>query len=153
MYQHPDSGVELPDVIGPYRRGEVAPYEGSPGETGVAIAYHAPDAEGTVFIRRLAPDSKKTAAELIEENLTLVKALEQNGTYTNVTVFQSSGTGDRSGWARAAFTAHSKEAFLLSFVYCAVRSGYAFKVRLTARQLKAEEFQAFVKTVQEHLDR
>jgi hypothetical protein len=151
MYRHSDTGLELPDNIGSYKQGQIGSYPTSSGQTGIAIPYHSPDAEGTVFIRPLAPGSPETATDLIEENLSLVKSMEEAKKYTNVTVYRSSGVEERPGWQRAGFTTMSEGSILASLIFCSVQRGYAFKVRITARNL-SDEVKDFVKAVQELID-
>jgi hypothetical protein len=151
MYCHPETGIELPDTIGSYQLGQVGSYPTSDGQTGIALPYHAPDAEGTVFIRPMAPNSSETAWDLIEENLTLVKAMEANGKYTNVTFYRSSGVEERPGWHRAGFTTQSGGSILVSLIFCSIQRGHAFKIRITARKL-TEEVKTFVAAVQEIID-
>jgi hypothetical protein len=151
MYRHSESGIELPDSIGSYQQGQIGSYLTSSGQTGMAIPYHAPGAEGTVFIRPLGPDSRETTSDLIEENLSLVKAMETNGKYTNVTTYRSSGVDERLSWEKAGFTAKSDDSFLVSLIFCSVQRGFAFKIRITARSLSAE-VNAFVQTLQELID-
>jgi hypothetical protein len=149
MYCHSETGIELPDNIGSYKQGQMGSYPTSDGQTGIAIPYHA---EGTVFIRPLAPDSPETALDLIQENLNLVKAMEAQGKYSNVTTFRSSGVDERPGWERAGFTTKSEKSILVSLIFCSVRKGFAFKVRITARNL-TEDVKAFVAAVQEIIDK
>lgn len=151
MYRHSETGLELPDTIGSYKQGQIGSYPTSSGQIGMAIPYHAPDAEGTVFIRPLAPHSPETASDLIEENLNLVKAMEANGKYSNVSTYRSSGIDERPGWERAGFASKSNESIFVSLIFCSVQRGYAFKVRITARNL-TEEIKAFVTVVQELID-
>jgi hypothetical protein len=151
MYRHSETGIELPDNVGSYKLGQIGSYPTSSGQTGVAVPYHAPGAEGTVFIRPLGPDSPETASDLIEENLNLVKAMEANGKYSNVTTFRSSRVDERPGWERAGFTTKSNDSILLSLIFCSVQRGYAFKVRVTASNL-SEELKAFISAVQELID-
>jgi hypothetical protein len=151
MYRHTGTGIELPDTIGPYQQGQIGSYPTSTGQTGIAIPYHAPGVEGTIFIRPLESHSRETAADLIEENLNLVKTMEANGKYTNVTTYRSSGVDERPGWERAGFTTKSDSSFLVSLIFCSVQRGYAFKVRITARNL-SEQINAFVQAVQKLID-
>ena len=151
MFRHAETGIELPDTIGTYKQGQMGSYPTSSGQTGIAIPYHAPDAEGTVFIRPLASDSPETAWDLIEENLNLVKAMEANGKYINVTVYRSSGVEERPRWHRAGFTTQSGNSILVSLIFCSIQRGHAFKVRITARKL-SEEVKDFVAVVQEIID-
>jgi hypothetical protein len=151
MYRHSETRLELPDTIGSYKQGQIGSYPTSSGQTGIAIPYHAPDAEGTVFIRPLGPDSRETASDLIEENLNLVKAMEASGKYSNVTAYRSSGIDERPGWERAGFTTKSNNSILVSLIFCSVQRGYAFKVRVTARNL-TEEVKAFVAAIQQLID-
>jgi hypothetical protein len=152
MYRHPETGIELPDNIGSYKQGQIGSYPTTDGQTGIAIPYHAEGAEGTVFIRPLAPNSPETASDLIQENLNLVKAMEAQGKYSNVTTFRSSGVDERPGWERAGFTTKSEKSFLVSLIFCSVQKGFAFKVRITARNL-TEEVKGFVAAVQEIIDK
>ena len=151
MYRHSESGIELPDNIGAYKQGQIGSYPTSSGRTGIAIPFHAPDAEGTVFIRPLGSGSHETASDLIEENLNLVKAMEANGKYSNVTTFRSSGADERPGWERAGFTANSQNSLLVSLIFCSVQRGFAFKVRITARKL-SEDAKTFIQAVLELID-
>jgi hypothetical protein len=151
MYHHIETGIKLPDAIGPYQQGQTGSYPTSSGQTGIAIPYHASGVEGTIFIRPLGPDSRETASDLIEENLNLVKAMEETGKYTNVTAYRSSGVDERPGWQRAGFTSKSDNSFMVSLIFCTVQRGYAFKVRITTRLL-TDGVNAFVKAVQELID-
>ena len=152
MYRHVETGIELPYNIGSYDQGQIATYPTSSGQTGIAIPYHATDAEGTVFIRPLGPDSAETASDLIEENLSLVKSMEAAGKYNKVTILGSrGGSHERPGWQRAGFTTQSNNSMLVSLIFCSVQKGHAFKIRVTARNL-TEEIKHFVTAVQELID-
>jgi hypothetical protein len=151
MYRHSETGIELPDFVGSFEQGQIGSYPTASGQTGVAIAYHAPGAEGTVFIRPLGPASRETASDLIEENLNLVKAMEANGKYSNVATYRSNRVDERPGWERAGFTTKSNDSVLVSLIFCSVQREYAFKVRVTARNL-TEEVKAFVTAIQVIID-
>lgn len=153
MYTHSETGIAFPKAIGSYQLGETKPYKGAPGEAGVAISYHAVDAEATIFIRHLSPEPLKTASDLVEESLTAAKEMEKNRIYKDVKIYRSSGAGDRPGWARAAFTARAESAFLMSFIHCRCQNGYLFKLRLTSRNPKDPGLQPFINSVQDLVDR
>ena len=152
MYKHSETGIEFPISVGSFKRGEIAAYLGGPNEKGMAIAYHSDGIEATVFIRHLAPDSRKTAFELVQENLALAKALEKEGKYVDLKIYESDGADERDGWKRAAFSAHIDKTFVMSFIYVKIKEGYAVKLRITGRKLKKEELEGFVKNIQEQVD-
>lgn len=153
MYIHSPIGIELPKVIGTFKLGDITPYKGNPEETGVALPYHSENMEATVYIKSLGSHSLQTPSELIKESLVVVKELEKQGTYKNVKIYESNAAEDRPGWKRAAFTAHMDKAFVMSFIYCTVKDGYAIKLRITCQKLENEELAGFVKTVQDQVDK
>ena len=104
-----------------------------------------------MFIRLFAFYFFETVSDLIEENLNLVKVMEVSGKYSNVTTYRSSGIDERPGWERAGFTTKSNDSILVSLIFCSVRRGYAFKVRVTARNL-TEDVKGFVAAMQELID-
>jgi hypothetical protein len=153
MYIHSQTGIELPKIIGTFKLGDITPYKGNPDETGVALPYHSENMEATIFIKSFGSHSLKTAPALIEESLAVVKELEKAGTYKDVKIYESNGAEDKPGWKRAAFTAHMDKAFVMSFIYCTVKDGYAIKLRFTCQKLKNDELTTFVKTLQDQVDK
>jgi len=151
MYYHSDTGIKLPDTVGPFQLGQAASYPTSSGQTGVAVPYHAREAEATVFIRPMESNSLESASDLLEENLSLVKRMEADGKYTNVNFYRSDGKEERPGWQRAGFTTKSNNLFRVSLIYCSVQRGHAFKIRVTAPN-PTEDVKSFVKAVQELID-
>lgn len=151
-FTHMETGISLPDTIAGTTRGEATNYEVSPGEQGVAIPYRADELEITVFIRRIDPKKITSAAMLIDETLANVKQLEASGTYSNLKLFKSADDPGTPGWSKAAFTARSDQAFLMSLIYATIRSDFAIKARITTPNPKnndsiqkfVEEFQKIV---------
>jgi hypothetical protein len=153
MYKHPETGIELPAAIGPFAQGKVAAYEVTPGQNGVAIPYHTPDAEATVFIRRLLPGSSQTASFFVEESLGVAKAMEKSGKYQKVKIYGFPPDLETDGWKRGAFTAHINNMIAMSFIYCRIKDGHAIKLRITCRNPKNPDWEAFAETVREQVDK
>jgi hypothetical protein len=143
-FSHMETGISLPDTIAGMTRGEATNYEASPGEPGVAIPYHTNEVEITIFIRRIDPKKVSSPAMVIEETLATVKQLEASGTYSNVKVFKSADDAGTPGWSKAAFTAQSNQAFLMSLIYATIRADYAIKARITTPNPKNDSIQKFV---------
>jgi len=147
-FSHMETGITLPDTIAGMTRGQATDYEASPGEMGVAIPYHANEVEVTVFIRRIDPKKVSSPAVVIEETLATVKQLEASGTYSNVKIFKSENDAGTPGWSKAAFTARSDQAFLMSLIYATIRTDYAIKARITTANPKNDSIQKFVEEFQ-----
>ena len=143
-FSHAETGISLPDTIAGFTRGDATKYEVAPGETGVAIPYHAPEVEVTIFIRHIDPQKITSPASLIEENLAVVKQLEASGTYSNVKIFKSADDSGTPGWSKAAFIADSEKGFLASFIYATLKADYAIKARITTTNPKNESVPKFV---------
>ena len=45
VYEEQHTGIKFPEKIGDCERGKITPYEAEPKKSGVAIEYHAPDAQ------------------------------------------------------------------------------------------------------------
>src|SRR5690349_6769308 len=149
MYKHPETGIEFPAAIGVFKRGDPAPYHGSPGEPGVAIPYGAKEIEATLYIRHLAAGATKTSADLLKESLVVARVMEHNPKYTGVRIFESTGENDRFGWRRGAFTARLDGAPILSFLYCRVKKDWAFKLRISSHTPGDRGFENFALIVQD----
>ena len=152
MYTHQETGIQLSKVIGSYQRGEARAYQDG-GRDGVAIPYHSDTVEATIFIIRLGADSQMTAVDLVQESLDAVKQLEQDGKYSELKIFQGDGAVDRSGWKRAAFTAHVDGGLIVSLIYCILfHNQYAVKLRGTTGNPKfIPSLQDFVRAVQDQI--
>src|SRR5262245_6544605 len=98
MYIHSQTGIELPQSIGTSKLRDITPYKANPDETGVALAYHSQSMEATVYIKSLGSHALKTATDLVEESLAVVKELEKAGTYKDVKIYASNGAEDKPGW-------------------------------------------------------
>jgi len=153
VYKEQRSGIEFPDLIGACKRGNVTPYGVEPAKAGVAIQYEAVDAEITVYVRSLGDDAHKTSADLLADALAGVKALEAKGEYANVKIYGFSPDKEKRGWKSAAFTSSSTNRYLVSFVYCKVTPEFFVKIRATTGNPKNDLLQAFVKELQELVDR
>src|SRR5947199_335473 len=103
VYKENRTGIEFPETIGTYKRGKATPYEAEPGKPGVAVEYRAEDAEVTVYVRALGNEAGKTSAEFLKDTLAGIKALEAQGKYSNVKIYESNSDKERSGWKSAAF--------------------------------------------------
>jgi hypothetical protein len=144
-YSHMETGISLPEAIAGMTRGEATHYEVTPGEPGVAIPYHASEVEITIFIRRIDPKKFTSPAMLIDETLANVKQLEASGTYSNLKLFKSADDPGTPGWSKAAFTARSDQAFLMSLIYATIRADFAIKARITTPNPKNNDsIQKFV---------
>jgi hypothetical protein len=152
VYKEQRTGIEFPETIGTYRRGKATPYEAEPGKAGVAIEYRAEDAEVTIYVRALGNEARKTSAEFLKDSLAGVKALEAQGKYSNVKIYEFSSDKEKPGWKSAAFTSSSTNRFLISFIYCTVASGHFVKIRATSGNPKNELLQSFTKSLQEIVD-
>jgi hypothetical protein len=117
-YKEQRSGIEFPETISAYKRGKVTPYEAEPGKAGVAIEYRSEDAEATVYVRATADSDYKTSEEFLKDTLAGIKALEAQGQYPNVKIYEFSADKERPGWKSAAFTSSSPNRFIISFIYC-----------------------------------
>jgi hypothetical protein len=153
IYVEGRSGIKFPETIGTYKRGKAAPYEAESGKAGVAIEYQSNDAEVTVFVRALGNDAGKTSAYFLQDTLAGVKALEDQGKYSNVKIYEASPDKERLGWKSAAFTSSSTNRFLVSFIYCKVAaSGYVVKIRASTGNPKNDPLQSLIKNLQEMVD-
>jgi hypothetical protein len=153
MYKHPETGIELATTIGPFAQGKIASYEVTPGQKGVAIPYHTPEAEATVFIRRLLPDSRETASFFIEESLGVAKAMEKSGKYQNLKIYGPPPGVETGEWKLGAFTARFNNMVAMSFIYCRIKQGHAIKLRITCKNPENQDWEAFAKTVQEQVEK
>jgi hypothetical protein len=89
-YREKRGGVEFPEAIGSYKREKIAPYEAGGGKTGVAIGYRSEDADATIYIRDSTVGEYKTSEEFLEDSLRAIKALEAQGHYSNIKIYQFS---------------------------------------------------------------
>ena len=153
VYKEQRTGIEFPETVGTYKRGNITPYQPEPDKGGVAIAYQADDAEITVYVRALGNDANKDNAYFLEDALAGVKAMEAQGKYSNVKIYAFSADKEKVGWKSAAFTSKSEERFIVSFIYCTVVPGYLVKIRATTGNPKNESLQSFIKALQDVVDR
>jgi hypothetical protein len=153
VYKERRIGAEFPETIGAYKRGKVTSYEAEPNKAGVAIEYRSADAEMTIYVRALGDEIHKTSAAFLKESLAGVKALEAQGQYANVKIYESSADKETPGWKSAAFTSSSTNRFIVSFIYCKVVSGHLVKIRATTGNPQNDSLQSFAKSVQEIVDR
>jgi hypothetical protein len=151
-YKEQRSGVAFPETIGAYKRGKVTPYEAEPGKAGVAIEYRSKDAEATVYVRTSTTGDYKTSEDFLKDTLAGIKALEAQGKYSNVKIYEVSADKEKPGWKSAAFTSSSTNRFIVSFIYCKVASGYSVKIRATTGNPKDDLLQSFTKAIQELVD-
>ena len=151
VYKEQRTGIEFPESIGSYKRGKATPYEAEPNKAGVAIEYRSEDAEVTIYVRARNEDHK-TSADFLKENLEAVKALEAQGQYSNVKIYEFSADKEKPGWKSAAFTSSSTNRFIVSFIHCKVASGHLVKIRATTGNPKNELLQSFTKSLQELID-
>lgn len=151
-YKEHRSGIEFPDAVGHYKRGEITPYEAEPGKRGVAIEYRAEDAEITIYVRSLGNELSKTSADFLKENIAAIKELERRGQYSNVKIYEFSPDKETPGWKTAAFTSTSANRFLISFICCKVIPGNFVKIRASTGNPKNEAMQSFIKSVQGIVD-
>lgn len=152
VYEEQHTGIKFPEKIGNYERGKITPYEAEPKKSGIAIEYHAPDAEVTVYVRAAGNEEHKTSADFLKEALAGVKALEAEGKYSNVKIYEFSPEKERPGWKSAAFTSSSTNRFIISFIYCKVAASHLVKIRATTGNPKNELLQSFTKSLQEIVD-
>ena len=152
VYDEQRSGIKFPETIGTYKRGKATPYEVEPGKAGVAVAYESDDAEVTIYVRALGDDAAKTSVYFLQDSLAGVKALEAQGKYSNVKIYESSPDKERPGWKSAAFTSSSTNRFLVSFIYCKVASDYVVKIRASTGNPKNDQLRSFIKSLQEMVD-
>ena len=152
VYKEQRTGIEFPETIGRYKRGTVTPYEAEPDKAGVAIEYRSDDAEVTIYVRKAGDDAHKTSAEFLKDTLAGIKALEAQGQYSNVKIYEVSADKERPGWKSAAFTSSSTNRFIVSFIYCKAASGHLVKIRATTGNPKNEPLQSFTKSLQEVVD-
>lgn len=151
-FDHPQTGISLPDTIAGLTRGDVTPYETAPGEAGVAVPYRNEEVEVTIFIRQIDPKKVTSPAMMVEESLATVKQLEASGMYTNVKVFTSTEDRETTGWAKGAFTARAKQAFVMSLIYATIKGTHAVKARITTANPKNDSIQKFVSEFQKIVD-
>ena len=151
-YKEQRSGIEFPDTIGNYKRGKVTPYEADPGKAGVAIEYRSNNAEATVYVRHSGVNDHKTSEEVLKDALAAIKALEAQGKYLNVKIYELRADKQRPGWKSAAFTSITTNQFIVSFIHCKVAPGYSFKIRATTGDPKNDSVQGLTKALQELVD-
>jgi hypothetical protein len=107
-YKEQRTGIEFPQTIGTYKRGKITPYEAEPNKAGVAIEYRAEDAEATVYVRASVNGFPKTSEEFLKDTLAGIKALEAQGKYANVKIYDVTGDREKPGWKSAAFTSSGR---------------------------------------------
>src|SRR5262245_56092415 len=152
-YKEQRSGIEFPETIGAYKRGKVTPYEPEPGKAGVAIEYRSADAEATVYVRTSASTDYKSSEDFLKDSLAGIEALEAQGKYSNVKIYEFSADKEKPGWKSAAFTSSSTNQFIVSLIYCKVATGCSVKIRATTGNPKNDLLQSFTKALQELIDR
>ncbi len=152
VYKEQRSGIEFPQSIGTYKRGKITPYEAEPNKAGVAIEYRSEDAEVTVYVRASANGFPKTSEEFLKDTLAGIKALEAQGKYANVKIYDFTADKEKPGWKAAAFTSSDTNGFIVSFVYCKVVSRYSVKIRASTGNPKNDLLQSFTKGLQEVVD-
>jgi hypothetical protein len=81
MYQHLESGIAFPDVVGAFQRGEPTRYPASPKEQGTAIPYQLGRTAATVFVRS-ATGEAATVDQMIAESISAIHDMEQADTPT-----------------------------------------------------------------------
>ncbi len=151
-FDHPKTGISLPDTIAGLTRGDVTPYETAPGEAGVAVPYHNEEVEVTIFIRQIDPKKVTSPAMVVQESLAMVKQMEASGMYTNVKIFEANGENETTGWAKGAFTARANQAFVMSLIYATIKGTYAVKARTTTANPKNDSIPKFVSEFQKIVD-
>ena len=152
VYKEKRTGIEFPETIGSYKRGKVTPYEAEPNKAGVALEYRSDDAEVTIYVRASGNEAHKTSAEFLKDALAGVKALEAQGQYSNIKIYEFSADKERPGWKSAAFTSSSTNRFIVSFIHCKVASGHLVKIRATTGNPKNDPLQLLAKNLQEIVD-
>ena len=118
----------------------------------MAIEYRSEDAEVTIYVRASGNGFPKTSEEFLKDTLAGIKALEAQGQYSNVKIYEFSADKEIPGWRSAAFTSSSTNGFIVSFIYCKVASGYLVKIRATTGNPKNDPLQLFAKSLQEIVD-
>ena len=151
VYKELRTGIEFPESIGSYKRGKVTPYEAEPNKAGVAIEYRSEDAEVTIYVRA-GDEAHKTSAEFLKDTLAGIKALEAQGLYSNVKIYEFNADKEKPGWKSVAFTSSSTNHFIVSFIHCKVASGHLVKIRATTGNPKNDPLQSFIKSLQEVVD-
>ena len=152
VYKEQRTGIEFPEKISGFKRGKVTPYEAEPKKAGVAIEYRSEDAEVTIYVRASGNEFPKTSEEFLKDTLAGIRALEAQGQYSNVKIYEFSADKEIPGWRSAAFTSSSTNRFIVSFIYCKVASGYLVKIRATTGNPKNDLLQSFTKSLQEVVD-
>ena len=152
IYNEPETGIQLPEIIGVYHRGNVTPYEFEPGKTGVAIQYRSTDAEVTIYVRALGQEHAKTASDFLNESLAAVKDMEERGKYSNVKIYTVDPKKERPGWSSGAFTSKSSNRFLISYILCKIVPGHLVKIRASTGNPNNEPLQSFIGSTQEIVD-
>jgi hypothetical protein len=151
-YKEPRTGIEFPEAVGSFKRGDVKPYEVETNKSGVLIQYSSKDAEATIFVRALGNEGHKTSADFLEETFAGVKALEAKGQYSKVKTYSSNAGTEKPGWKSGAFTSSSTNGFLASFIYCKVIPGYLVKIRASTGTSKLDGLHSFATSIQEVVD-
>lgn len=139
--------LHLPETIAGMTRGEIKTYEVAPGESGVAIPYHAEDAEATVFVRRADPAVQSPVA-IVAESLAAARELGASGVYARVHILGISNDSDTSGWARGAFAAQTEQTVLMSLIYATITPDYSIKARITTDDLDNKTIHGFMAELQ-----
>src|SRR5262245_33584103 len=86
VYKEPRSGVEFPQAIGLFKRGNAKPYSAEAGKAGVALPYRSNDAELTLYFRDVTGNPPQTTAAFLQDSLAAIKELETRGQYSNVKI-------------------------------------------------------------------
>ncbi len=147
------TGIEFPDKIGEYKRGEVKTYAAEPDQVGVAIQYSSDSAAVSIYVRALGKDAQKTAEYFLKDSFAGVKAFEAQGTYSNVKIYEVSPEKEKPGWKSGAFTSSTTNRFIASFIHCKVVSGHLVKIRATVGSSKFDGAQACITSLQEIVDK
>jgi hypothetical protein len=154
VYKEPSTGLEFPETIDTYKRGKITPYEGEPGKGGVIIAYRSPGAEVSVFIRALGNDTNKTSEYFLTDSLGVIKAMEADGKYANVKIYNSKPEKEKPGWKSAMFTSSEPNRFVSSFIFCKVTATHLLKIRATLiNNSNIESVMSFMQSLQEIMDK
>ena len=152
-YREPRSGIEFPETIGSFKREKTTPYEAEPGKPGVAISYESGDAAVTIYLRAKGVSDHNTSEEYLKDSLAATKALEEQGKYSNVKIYEFDLSKEKAGWRTGAFTSRSDTHFLVSFILCKIAPGYLVKIRATTGNPKNDALQSFLGELQEFIDR
>lgn len=149
IYRHAATGIELPRTIGSYYRGEISPYDEKSADPAESIEYRSPHTNVTIYIRRMSPGSKDTAADVVAQSLAVIKLLNQ---FSDIQASKVTSPDGKPEWKEVMFYGRANGHQVLSYIDCRIKQGYAIKVRATTDEAMNFSLRAFLQAIQDRVD-